>query len=354
MAFAVASRIKETTTTTGTGTINLAGAESGYQTFVAGIGTTNSTYYCIESGTAWEVGLGTVTDATPDTLSRTTILASSNSGSAITLSGTSTVFCTQPGEHAVVANPYDSLTYSSNNGNTLVAGRKYLVDTSGGTTALTFPTAAIGNHGQAITVRKTTTDANTVTLTVSGVTVKLWAQDDFVECVSVFSGGSFAWKVFSHYFAPHVATMYRNARFPASGNVSNSFPGTLIEWTDNESFNLGLTTDISTDHDITITRAGNYEVSCNGYSYDGGSSKWHVGNIQHIPSGGSADHCASAQQYVTSDNSTSIAISHVYDCGVGDTFALYLYGGACHLYDAGAHADRGRIYLAHLTVREVR
>ena len=105
MAFAVASRVKETTTTTGTGTINLAGAESGYQTFVAGIGDGNVTYYCIESGTAWEVGLGTVTDATPDTLSRTTIVASSNSGSAITLSGTSTVFCTQPGERPFLGAP---------------------------------------------------------------------------------------------------------------------------------------------------------------------------------------------------------------------------------------------------------
>ena len=264
MAFAVASRVKETTTTTGTGTIYLAGAESGYQTFVAGIGDGNVTYYCIESGVAWEVGLGTVTDATPDTLSRTTIVASSNSGSAITLSGTSTVFCTQPGEHAVVANPYDALTYS-NNGNTLVAGRKYLVDTSGGTTALTFPTAAIGNHGQAITVRKTTTDVNTVTLTVSGVTIKLWAQDDFVECVSVASGGGYAWKVFSHYLAPHIATVYRDTRFPASGNASTTWPGTRVDWVSEHSYNVGPTTDVSTNHNITITRAGRYEVTTGGY-----------------------------------------------------------------------------------------
>tara|TARA_Y100000588_G_scaffold16568_1_gene17403 strand:- start:1301 stop:2353 length:1053 start_codon:yes stop_codon:yes gene_type:complete len=350
MAFSVASRVKETTTTTGTGTINLAGAESGYQTFVAGIGDGNVTYYCIESGTAWEVGLGTVTDATPDTLSRTTILASSNSGSAITLSGTSTVFCTQPGEHAVVANPYDSLTYS-NDGDTLVAGRKYLVDTSGGTTALTFPTAAIGNHGQAITVRKTTTDANTVTLTVSGVTVKLWAQGDFVECVSVASGGGYAWKVFSHYFAPHVATMYRDSRWPASGNVSTSYPGTLVEWTHNESFNLGPTTDITTDHDITITRAGTYEVSYNGYSYDGGNSNWHIGNIEHTPSGGSADYSCSTSNYSQSQNSRSLMCSQVYEAGVGDTFALYHWGSACHLY---WYTGRGRIYYSHLTVREVR
>ena len=288
MAFVVASRVKETTTTTGTGTINLAGAESGYQTFVAGIGTTNSTYYCIESGTAWEVGIGTVTDASPDTLSRTTILASSNSGNAINCTGTSTVFCTESGEHAVVASPYETLTFG-NDGDTLVAGRKYLVDTSGGATALTFPTAAAGNCGQTISVRKTTTDADTVTLTVSGVTVKLWAQDDFVECVSVEETGvGYAWKVFSHYYAPHIATIYRDARFPASGNVSSTYPGTLVEWTTAESYNMGPTTDTSSSHDITITRAGEYEVSASGVGWDGGSSYNHNGMIELTPSGGSA------------------------------------------------------------------
>ena len=77
MALIINDRVKETTTTTGTGTINLAGASGGFQTFVAGIGTTNTTYYCIaaQSGTEYEIGIGTVTDATPDTLSRTTIVS---------------------------------------------------------------------------------------------------------------------------------------------------------------------------------------------------------------------------------------------------------------------------------------
>ena len=80
MALVVKDRVKETTTSTGTGTIELAGAVGGFQTFVAGVGSTNTTYYAIEdaNGTAWEVGLGTVTDASPDTLARTTILANSN------------------------------------------------------------------------------------------------------------------------------------------------------------------------------------------------------------------------------------------------------------------------------------
>jgi len=99
VAFVLNDRVKETTTTTGTGTINLAGAATGFETFVAGIGNSNVTYYCIAGqGTAeFEVGIGTVTDASPDTLSRTTILSSSNSDSAVDFSaGTKDVFCTLP------------------------------------------------------------------------------------------------------------------------------------------------------------------------------------------------------------------------------------------------------------------
>ena len=99
MAFVLNDRVKETTTTTGTGTINLGGAATGFEAFVAGIGNSNVTYYCIAGqGTAeFEVGIGTVTDASPDTLSRTTILSSSNSDSAVNFSaGTKDVFCTLP------------------------------------------------------------------------------------------------------------------------------------------------------------------------------------------------------------------------------------------------------------------
>ena len=99
MAFVLNDRVKETTTTTGTGTVNLGGAATGFETFVAGVGNSNSTYYCIAGQTTaeFEVGIGTVTDASPDTLSRTTILSSSNSDSAVDFSaGTKDVFCTLP------------------------------------------------------------------------------------------------------------------------------------------------------------------------------------------------------------------------------------------------------------------
>src|SRR5210317_36636 len=96
MALIVKDRVKETTTTTGTGTVTLAGASAGFQSFAA-IGNANTTYYAIKSGNNYEVGLGTYT-ASGTTLSRDTVLESSNAGSAITLSGTSDVFCTYPAE----------------------------------------------------------------------------------------------------------------------------------------------------------------------------------------------------------------------------------------------------------------
>ena len=106
MALVLNDRVKETTTTTGTGTVNLAGAETGFETFVAGIGNTNTTYYAIVHQTAdeFEVGLGTVSDSSPDTLSRTTIISSSNSDSGVNFSaGTKDVFCTLPASKAVFA-----------------------------------------------------------------------------------------------------------------------------------------------------------------------------------------------------------------------------------------------------------
>ena len=104
MALVINDRVKETTTTTGTGTLNLAGAVTGFETFVAGVGDGNTTYYAITlPGTAeFEVGLGTITDASPDTLARTTIISSSNSDSAVNFSaGTKTIFCTLPASKTV-------------------------------------------------------------------------------------------------------------------------------------------------------------------------------------------------------------------------------------------------------------
>ncbi len=100
MALVFKDRVKETTTTTGSGTVTLAGASAGFQSFSV-IGDANTTYYTLVSGSDWEVGIGTYTSS-GTTLSRDTVLESSNAGSKITLAGTSDVFCTYPAEKAVV------------------------------------------------------------------------------------------------------------------------------------------------------------------------------------------------------------------------------------------------------------
>jgi len=103
MALVLADRVKETTTTTGTGTVTLLGAATGYQSFAA-IGNANTTYYTIagQTGSEWEVGIGTYTSA-GTTLSRDTVLASSNSGSLVSFSaGTKDVFCDYPAKRAVI------------------------------------------------------------------------------------------------------------------------------------------------------------------------------------------------------------------------------------------------------------
>jgi hypothetical protein len=99
MALVIADRVRETSTTTGTGTLTLAGAVSGFQTFSTAIGNTNTCYYTIVNGSEWEVGLGTVAAGT---LARTTVLKSSNAGSAVNFSaGTKDVFATYPADKSV-------------------------------------------------------------------------------------------------------------------------------------------------------------------------------------------------------------------------------------------------------------
>ena len=105
MAHVLKDRVKETTTSTGTGTIDLGGASSGYQSFLgAGYSDDDTVYYTVVSGSNWEVGVGTLSSTTTR-LARTTILASSNSGSAITLAGTSEVFVTHPADKTVHTDP---------------------------------------------------------------------------------------------------------------------------------------------------------------------------------------------------------------------------------------------------------
>lgn len=138
MALVLADRVKETTTTTGTGTVTLAGASAGYRSF-ATVGNGNTTYYTISGQTTseWEVGIGTYTTV-GTTLSRTTVLSSSNAGSLVVFSaGTKDVFVTYPAgrsvnvdaANTVVSVPQLSATSIINSG--LTSGR-VVYSTTGG------------------------------------------------------------------------------------------------------------------------------------------------------------------------------------------------------------------------------
>ena len=109
MALVINNRVRELTSTEGTGTVTLGGAVGGFQTFAAGIGNDNTTYYAISinSENEWEVGLGTL-NGDSSTLTRTTVLESSNSDAAVDFAaGSKEVFCTLPSEKAVYLDASD-------------------------------------------------------------------------------------------------------------------------------------------------------------------------------------------------------------------------------------------------------
>ena len=113
----VGDRVKETTTSTGTGTINLDGAVTGFQTFVDGVGNGHETYYVIvDSGTGdYEVGVGTIADAATDTLSRDTVISSSNAGALVNFgAGEKDVFCSLPSERAVIIDDASNVEVTAN------------------------------------------------------------------------------------------------------------------------------------------------------------------------------------------------------------------------------------------------
>ena len=134
--FTLADRVQETCTAPGTGIVTLLGAVTQYQSFSAGIGANNTTYYTIadQTGSNWEVGLGTI-GATGLTLTRTTILASSNAGSVVNFSvGTQNIWCDYPAGKAVYGT-----------GTTLVAPTGTLLPVANGGTGVGTSTGSGSN-----------------------------------------------------------------------------------------------------------------------------------------------------------------------------------------------------------------
>ncbi len=111
MALIIADRVKETTITTGTGDISLGGRTfGGFQTFSEAIGDGNTTYYCIQNDSRFEIGLGTYTNST-NSLSRDTVLQSSNSDNKINISGVGIVVCVVPADKLIYKDDDDSVVF---------------------------------------------------------------------------------------------------------------------------------------------------------------------------------------------------------------------------------------------------
>jgi len=189
MALVLNNRVRELTSTTGTGAVTLGGAVGGFQTFAAGIGNDNTTYYAISinSENEWEVGLGTL-NGDSSTLTRTTVLESSNSDSAVDFAaGSKEIFCTLPSEKAVYLDGSDnqvggfsSLAADSSPqlGGELDVVTYDIVSTSNrdiditphgtGDVVLKADTVTVGDAAAAATLRSS--GAGTLTVTTGGAT----------------------------------------------------------------------------------------------------------------------------------------------------------------------------------------
>ena len=130
MALVIKDRVKQTTTTTGTGTLTLNGTIDGFQTFAAALSDGDTTYYALlePSTNNWEVGLGTWTEGS-SLLARTTVLASSNSGSAVNLTAQTEVFISQPAGKAAFFSADGDLELTRDPQTALQAATKEYVDT---------------------------------------------------------------------------------------------------------------------------------------------------------------------------------------------------------------------------------
>lgn len=172
MALIVKDRVKETTTTTGTGTVTLGGAVSGFQSFSV-VGNGNTTYYAIVGGTEWEVGIGTYTSS-GTTLSRDTVLESSNSNALVNFSaGTKDVFVTYPAERMWLGINYVSKTANY----TVIANEGVLTNTSGGAFTVTLPASPSVGDQVVVADAGSSWGVNNLTIARNGSTIATLAEN---------------------------------------------------------------------------------------------------------------------------------------------------------------------------------
>ena len=218
MALILSDRVQETSTSTGTGTISLAGAVTGYQSFAV-IGNNNTTYYTIadQSGSNWEVGIGTYYSGNTS-LARTTILASSNSNAAVLFTaGTKSVFVTYPAEKAVYLDAGNVTTITN------FASANVLI--TGGTISgsnITIPAANVTGLGT-----MATQNANAVTITggsLDNVTIGS-TTPNLATFTNLTATGNVTANGVSKQFVADFSNATVASRFTFTASAANANPG---------------------------------------------------------------------------------------------------------------------------------
>jgi hypothetical protein len=312
MALVLIDRAKETTNTTGTGTLTLAGAVSGYQS-LSGVGDGNTTFYTIESGTDWEVGVGTYTSS-GTTLSRDLVLSSSSGGSKISVVSGAFVWVDYPAGRAVTTDNAATLTNKTISGanNTLSnIGNSSLTNSS-----VTFngQTVALGASG---TITANTTNALTIGTGLSGTSF------NGSSAVTIANTG-----VLSNIAGTGISVS------GATGNVTitNSAPDQTVVLTAGTGINTS-----GTYPSFTITNSAPMVYAGAGIAVSTGSA-W--GTSLTAPSGaivGTTDTQTLTNKTLTSPTMIGTLIEDVFTITDGAGFAIDPDNGSIQLVTLGAN-----------------
>jgi hypothetical protein len=180
--FKLADRVKETTLTQGTGTLTLQGSFGSFQTFSSGIGSGNTTFYTIENNSQFEIGIGTFNS---NTLSRDTVLSSSNNNNKINLAGVSLVFCTYPASKSVFLENGFIKSLSPQYSGIIFPDQTVLTSASGVAGNISLPSGLVYTSGATFTGLISSPSGNFTSLTVSGIPLLNGGYDNEIHVSQV-------------------------------------------------------------------------------------------------------------------------------------------------------------------------